>query len=358
MSGTNPFFEYENPFSASAPEQPQTTPLTTPSVTVAPSQPVENTTDKAAFNAAEVFGTAYNQPEIPAAAPPPQEMVSPPTQPVMTQASTAAPSLTFANPDFGNFQPATDYSAYAAPPGGDSQNAGFITGIATEPAPEPEPTEERKCHHFYKPSYYRPYFNVSTNDVLLRILWGVFPFPRNFFDRIGKNPDAYGPFWVSSTVLFLLASISNFASYFEYMQADMKDEWEYDFVKLSFAAGAVYIYVYGCSIVLWIVLKIFKVPLGLVACNCVYGYTMVSFSVATVMCLIPNNAAQWCLVMAATGWSAFVLVWSLMPPLLKIDKKKGIPTLVVVGLLQLALGLTFKLYFFDVDISPPSSSNS
>jgi len=59
------------------------------------------------------------------------------------------------------------------------------------------------------------------------------------------NPDLYGPFWIATTVvviLFLTGSIS------QWLRAEGKDYYGYDFRLLSGAAGLIYGYTgtFGC----------------------------------------------------------------------------------------------------------------
>jgi len=116
--------------------------------------------------------------------------------------------------------------------------------------------------------YYQPYFDVDTEHVKDRILYAIFPFnkestfiqvrflppslppsplsnpsvalflgvlhekhshaklpstmpiptspslPPSLPQLLGPNPDAYGPFWVATTLVFVIAVVSNLSSYF------------------------------------------------------------------------------------------------------------------------------------------------
>ena len=62
-------------------------------------------------------------------------------------------------------------------------------------------------------AYYRPYFNVHTSDVAER-LRGTLAFYQSeptFLSIIGDTPDAYGPFWVATTLIFTISVTSNLA---------------------------------------------------------------------------------------------------------------------------------------------------
>lgn len=39
------------------------------------------------------------------------------------------------------------------------------------------------------------------------------PFSDEFIELIKPNPDFYGPFWIMTTIVFLLGMVGNFANY-------------------------------------------------------------------------------------------------------------------------------------------------
>eukprot|EP01106_Pelomyxa_sp_JSP_P016326 TRINITY_DN602_c0_g1_i2.p1 TRINITY_DN602_c0_g1~~TRINITY_DN602_c0_g1_i2.p1 ORF type:complete len:214 (-),score=37.55 TRINITY_DN602_c0_g1_i2:61-702(-) len=191
-------------------------------------------------------------------------------------------------------------------------------------------------------------------DLLYRLYSGLQPFGKNFFDRISPNPDLYGPFWVSTTVLFILAAVSNLAGYFTYWKNGEADLWTYDYKKVTFAACAIYGYLVVCSVVFWLVEKYwFKIGLSLVECFSVYGYSFTCYTIATIICVLPYNWLQWVIISLCCVDSTVVLCWSLFPRVNKVEVKKWVPTLIVIALLHIALALTFKLYFFNFKINPP-----
>lgn len=52
-------------------------------------------------------------------------------------------------------------------------------------------------------SFYAQFFDVDTNSVLSRCWAALFP-KANFLDVLEGNPDLYGPFWIATTVVFIL----------------------------------------------------------------------------------------------------------------------------------------------------------
>jgi hypothetical protein len=50
--------------------------------------------------------------------------------------------------------------------------------------------------------------------VVERIKMNFMPFKKDFIEKIKENPDVYGPFWILTTIIFLLGSTGNLSRYF------------------------------------------------------------------------------------------------------------------------------------------------
>eukprot|EP01017_Pseudomicrothorax_dubius_P005506 TRINITY_DN1140_c0_g1_i7.p1 TRINITY_DN1140_c0_g1~~TRINITY_DN1140_c0_g1_i7.p1 ORF type:complete len:130 (+),score=11.43 TRINITY_DN1140_c0_g1_i7:41-430(+) len=61
--------------------------------------------------------------------------------------------------------------------------------------------------------FYRPLFNVTTADVRDRLLESFLPLRSNFFQVMNGKPDLYGPFWVYTSLIFMLAAAGNLSRY-------------------------------------------------------------------------------------------------------------------------------------------------
>ncbi|XP_054931526.1 uncharacterized protein [Dermacentor andersoni] len=86
---------------------------------------------------------------------------------------------------------------------------------------------------FWKFSYYQSLFDVTTNDVLRRLLWSAMPqfsSPSYLEKHIRPNPDLYGPIWVGLTLVVTTSVSSNVASYLE-TAGQSKDFWHTDYTR-------------------------------------------------------------------------------------------------------------------------------
>lgn len=80
----------------------------------------------------------------------------------------------------------------------------------------PEPAEEPTCCTKYCSwatiNYYRPYFSVTTDIVIDRIKQSLQFWTPRFFG-VGQSYDLYGPFWIFSTLAFVLGAVPNILKY-------------------------------------------------------------------------------------------------------------------------------------------------
>ncbi len=125
--------------------------------------------------------------------------------------------------------------------------------------------------------YLYQYFDVDTVDVQQRITRTFLPLKKNpaFYETISSTPDAYGPFWLSITLVFSLASSSNVASYLDF-DGDTAT-WSYDFSRLATASTLVEVLLLGVPFILWAFGKYSSIPLPLSFLFCLYGYSAVIF---------------------------------------------------------------------------------
>ena len=96
----------------------------------------------------------------------------------------------------------------------------------------------------------------------------------------------YGPFWICTTLIFVAASIGTFVTYVAHKL--QKKEWDYDINLMTWSAGLFYGYVTLVPLGLYLILKYFSAPSGLVQLFCLYGYSLFVFIPALVSLLISN----------------------------------------------------------------------
>lgn len=94
----------------------------------------------------------------------------------------------------------------------------------------------------------------------------------------------YGPFWICTTLIFVAAAIGAFVTYLEHRWH--KKDWSYDINLVTWSFGLFYGYVLLVPLGLYLILKYFSAPSGLVQLWCLYGYSLFVFIPAMVQIFI------------------------------------------------------------------------
>lgn len=129
---------------------------------------------------------------------------------------------------------------------------------------------------------------MDTADIQVRLSRALLPFKKEprFAELALAAPDAYGPFWLSTTLVFCLASCSNVASFMDY--AGDAGDWSYDFSRLASALTLVEVFLVGLPLIVWGTGKYFNIPVSLLFLVCLYGYSMLMFIPAAVR-VVPTS---------------------------------------------------------------------
>jgi hypothetical protein len=249
---------------------------------------------------------------------------------------------------------------------------------------------------FWTIQFYQQFFDVDTNQVLLRLANTLIPIqPPDFLMRLNwhynaggdaaapredagnqplptpstamfkvdgvtlnANPDLYGPVWLSTTLWMGIGIVGNLLSKIAHGKAEdtlkatnptaTMDAWNYDFTVASIAAATVYAYVGLMSLAVWGVMKWKGLPVTLVHSVALFGYSMFPFLLACIICAIPVTAIQWLACVVALVMSlAYLLLncWSVWKSSLERTWFFGI--LVFVSTMHFGLACALKLYFFN-----------
>ncbi|KAM7346852.1 protein YIPF1 [Cochliomyia hominivorax] len=240
--------------------------------------------------------------------------------------------------------------------GGGSSNG---AGPGADGLPEPATAGSNKVS-FLTLEYYQQFFNVDTLMVLERIANSMIPkrAPANYLKSvIGQNPDLYGPFWITTTLIFSIAISGNIASYLQ--AADDHYKWRYNFHLVSVAATCIFVYVNLLPAALWGLFKYSLKPIQegletenadytptLLALMCVYGYSLSIYIPVSILWVIQLSILQWLLVITGALLSGSVLIAVLTPAL----RNSKISLFLIIAILgaHFLLAAGFMLCFFHV----------
>jgi hypothetical protein len=142
--------------------------------------------------------------------------------------------------------------------------------------------------------------------VVQRIRLSLRPFRADFFDISRENPDLYGPFWILTTIVFLLSSTGNLARYFNNWE---KSEFIFKLTLVRYAVLIVYSLGIGFPLVLGLLLGLFQSIVTPIQVICLYGYSLSSFILVLILCVIPSNIFHWLLMLyGVLNSSAFLIM--------------------------------------------------
>ena len=189
-------------------------------------------------------------------------------------------------------------------------------------------------------SFIRPYFKVTFNDVKLRIISSFLPINNSFFDIAVKRPDLYGPFWIYTTLIYVIAAGGALSYYFtnsvnNYFQA---------FVPV--AGSILYCFGFGFPLVMYLCMRFFKVEMKYVSLICLYGYSLTCFIPVLILCASGFAWIQWILLLYGIANSTVFVLINIWNTIRILDEKKKYILLGIFCGGQFILFLILKFYFF------------
>lgn len=96
----------------------------------------------------------------------------------------------------------------------------------------------------------------------------------------------YGPLWITTTLVFMLAAFGNYATYLMQNKKDL-DIWNFDVGYFSWAASVMYGYAIIVPAVFFFLFQYFGSRPSLVRFWCMWGYSLFVFIPASVSIRVP-----------------------------------------------------------------------
>ncbi|XP_065871667.1 uncharacterized protein [Euphorbia lathyris] len=225
--------------------------------------------------------------------------------------------------------------------GGGGSNRGYQTLGNPPEVFEQQPPNSWKG--VFSVSSYIQYFNVDTDIVINRMMSSFYPIGGDFFSKIDANPDIYGLIWISTTLVFVLASLGNCATYLMQRHTNTSASWSFDVGYVNVAACAIYGYSIVVPLAFFFLLQYMGTNASLIRFWCLWGYSLFIFILISFLLLIPFEALRWIIILAAGVDSACFVALNLKSFIEGSDV-----TIVVVAAfcLQLALAIFIKAWFF------------
>ncbi len=166
-------------------------------------------------------------------------------------------------------------------------HSGDYTQKTVNQAPPVQP-EPNQTYTVWNINFYKKYFAVDSHIVLERIRLSFVP-SHKLMDSIFDNPDLWGPFWMSTTLIVALFVGSALLQ--SILTSGNPNASNYDLSKLYTAMSLIYPYVFGMPLLVWLVCRYYSSPTTFFALVDLYGYTMCAWIPISVLY---TNLVTWC----------------------------------------------------------------
>jgi hypothetical protein len=188
-------------------------------------------------------------------------------------------------------------------------------------------------------AFYRPYFQVDSQTVLRRLKKALMLSRGYLFE--GSQPDLYGPFWVITTLIFVLAFTGNAGSYLE-----SSGEWAADINKVVTAYTLLSSTAAVLPLVTYVLLSHSGSKVKYMELLSVYCYSFAIFIPSSCLCILPDHLVRLAVTCFATGVSLKLLHSHFWVEMEVLEHSKYLYGAVAcVG--HLALGLLSVFFFFE-----------
>ncbi|KAI9308694.1 hypothetical protein BJ944DRAFT_195504 [Cunninghamella echinulata] len=210
-------------------------------------------------------------------------------------------------------------------------------------------TNNRSSKPIWSIDYYTQFFDVDTSQVIERCLKSLYPVGDFATDTLNHQPDLYGPFWISTTVVFAVFVCSSLAASLAAYIAGV--EHVYDFRLLSYAVFVIYMYSFVCPVLVWASTKYFGCQPSLLEIIDYYGYGLTVWIPVSILCVIPYDIARWVFVGIAFILTSYFLVKNLYSVISRTDAKTSRIILIAILAAHTIFTLVLKISFYSYSYS-------
>ncbi|XP_009133386.1 protein YIPF1 homolog [Brassica rapa] len=228
------------------------------------------------------------------------------------------------------------------PPHQGNSSKGYQTLESPTEGPEQQPSNNWKG--YFNVYSYAQYFNVDTDVVLNRLMSSLYPTSGDFFSKIDANPDLYGLVWICTTLVFVLSSLGNCATYLVKKRTNSEAPWVFDVNYINLAASLIYGYAIIVPVAFYFSLRYMGSRADLLRFWCLWGYSLFVFVPTTLPLLIPVEFLRWVIILLAGGGSSCFVALNLRS-YLEASNDLTVVLAVAFGL-QMVLSIFIKVWFF------------
>ncbi|CAI2375451.1 unnamed protein product [Moneuplotes crassus] len=161
-----------------------------------------------------------------------------------------------------------------------------------------KPKKKTGCTKYCYVEHYTKYFEVTTKEVLVRIVKSLFPITRgSIYSEDTLRPDMYGPLWTMICLFVMIPIFGNINQYLKAYQQGELDKYIPDLSNIWALMSCLLIYF---LLVPYILHTIFRFGSGFGAVDSryffiasIYGYSFTPFTIGVFFHTIPYPTAEW-----------------------------------------------------------------
>jgi len=195
-------------------------------------------------------------------------------------------------------------------------------------------------------NYWQNYFDVNQFEIKDRLLGSLNPVSPAFATALGEKPDLYGPFWITSFLIFLLTITGNFTEVISSHALGYSTSDLYNFENIGVAVSVCYGALITFPPLFVAVNKGMGSELQMMYAICVYGYSNTIFVVGSIVCIIPVNLIRWIVLTLCCAHSVCFIITNFKSALSKHQGDYKLALMGLIAMSQMFLAFCFKLKFY------------
>lgn len=202
-------------------------------------------------------------------------------------------------------------------------------------------TKASKCNF----SSIKQYFDVTQDIIIQRLIYSLIPFNPYINDILNTKPDLYGPLWIFTTLVFIIAASGEISSY---LYGNISIAYFEQFVPLS--ALLIYGVGVGLPVILYAFMKFFGSEPSFIKLQAIYGYAFTSYLPAAIICIIPSRKIHLMIMAIAVVISTSLIVINCWKDISQYAiKSRTYFLLALILIAQVVIYIVNVFYFFGLE---------
>ncbi len=189
-------------------------------------------------------------------------------------------------------------------------------------------------------TFLQKYFDIDTEEIKERLISSLIPLNSRFYNLIEKKPDLYGPFWIYTTLIFVISASGSMT---KYLQGITNEDYFQQFIPK--AAYIIYGIGFCLPIIIFVIMYFFGSNTPFILILCTYSYSFSIYIPIMILC-IPIEKLQWVLLFIGVLQSTGFLIINLWKEIDKFVDNRKYFVLGIICIFQIFLFLILKLKFF------------